>query len=123
MTQRPSRCCSSSTVSRISSSRKPQPESEEGAIAFAFAGCWIRQGQKPARLLPGQPVPRSGPSERAPGILAIPAASSGASRPLSAASAASLRIAASWTLIAEADNPRVSRVARSRCQLPRIRPT
>ena len=63
---------------------------------------WSRVSQFPAR----------GPSVRAPGTFAIPAASSGNNKPLSAASVASFLIAASWTLIAEADKPRPSSSAR-----------
>jgi hypothetical protein len=50
--------------------------------------------------------PARGPSLLAPGTLAMPAASSGARSPLSAASAAS------WTLTAEAESPRASSSAR-----------
>ena len=109
-TQRASRCSKLSTSRATSSARRsPQPMRsariarsrfplrDDGSGALSREPACSRVSQFPALT----------PSRLAPFTLVIPAASSGASRPLSAASDASFRIAAKRTLIEEAASPRL----------------
>ena len=89
-------------------SRQPIGVARLGALRRAVASAGVSQ------------FPALTPSRRAPRILAMPRASSGASQPLSAASAANLRTALSRTLIEEAESP--ARVARYRCTVALFSP-
>ena len=113
--QRPSRCATSGNSSPASSplrsphptnspsktrSRRPLIVSGSGSASSRWACC--RVSQLPVRT----------PDRRAPGTPRIPAAARGESSPWAAASAASLRRAASERLIEAAESPRSMRCER-----------
>ena len=113
--QRPSRCATSGNSSPASSplrsphptnspsktrSRRPLIVSGSGSASSRWACC--RVSQLPVRT----------PDRRAPGTPQIPAAARGESPPWAAASAASLRRAASERLIEAAESPRSMRCER-----------
>src|ERR1019366_8925590 len=125
MHHRPSRCCTCAMVSAATSDRRrAHPDITTMmarsrspfvvVISGAFSSAWacLRESQFPART----------PMDLALFTRWIPAASSGASRPLSVASTASFRIADMRTMMLDEPRPRSSRDTRQALTVALVKP-
>jgi len=99
-----------SNIASIARSRSPFLVVTSGAFR-SFSACWT-ESQLPTRT----------PTDLAPLTRVMPAASSGASRPLSAASTASFRTAVIRTLMETEPSPRASRATRQALTVALVKP-
>jgi hypothetical protein len=87
---------------------QPSKISRHRPVAQGLLGCGVWRAEKRLRLTSDRQFPSRTPFDFAPFTHAMPAASCGASSPLSAASTASLRTAVIWTLTDTEPSPRAS---------------